>query len=88
VGGCNEGEKDEAQYSESSAKSVLRVKTAYRTTSEDAILVIIGTPPIDLLAAKRKAITVEIKKLRGTQRWLRDRNDGTLPHRPGSHISS
>jgi hypothetical protein len=30
--------------------------TAYRTTSENAILMITGTPPIDLLAAERKGI--------------------------------
>jgi len=34
----------------------LRVASAYRTTSTDAVLVITGIPPIDLQALKRKAI--------------------------------
>ncbi|KAL4153610.1 hypothetical protein QTP88_001443 [Uroleucon formosanum] len=34
----------------------LRVATAYRTTSIDAVLVIAGIPPIDLQALKRKTI--------------------------------
>lgn len=42
-------------------KIALRVATAYRTTSTDALLVIAGTPPVDLLALMR-AETEEERK--------------------------
>lgn len=35
-------------------KMALRVASAYRTVSEDAILVIANMPPVDLLATERK----------------------------------
>lgn len=37
-------------------RSLLRVAAAYRTVSEDAILVLTASPPIDLLALERRAV--------------------------------
>ncbi len=37
-------------------RGALRVSCAYRTVSEAAVLVIAGTPPIDLLAQERQDI--------------------------------
>lgn len=37
-------------------RSLLRVAAAYRTVSEDAVLVLTAVPPIDLLALERRAV--------------------------------
>jgi hypothetical protein len=44
-------------------RSALRVASAYRTVSEDAILVLTATPPIDLLAKERQAVYNGQKKV-------------------------
>ena len=44
--------------------AALRISSAYRTVSENAVLVISGTNPIDLLAKERKKMCI-MKKKRG-----------------------
>ena len=41
--------------------AALRISSAYRTVSEEAVLVISGTIPIDLLAKERKKLWIMTK---------------------------
>ncbi|XP_077301538.1 uncharacterized protein LOC143922190 [Arctopsyche grandis] len=58
-------------------RSALRVVSAYRTVSEDAALVLAGTPPVNLLAVERKATHGGLKRseardatmIQWQQRW-------------------
>ena len=43
--------------------AALRISSVYRTVSEEAVLVISGTIPIDLLAKERKKLWIMTKKM-------------------------
>lgn len=58
-------------------KGALRITSAYRTTSQDAALVIAGVIPIDLLAQERKLVYQSRSEL-GTERAKSEARDRSL----------
>ena len=77
----------------------LRVASAYRTVSDEAVCIIAGTPPIDLLAIERKDVYEARRRANdNTQRVIWDsarkktmiygKQDGMPTKRVDGHIVS
>lgn len=76
-------------------RSALRVASAYRTVSEDAVLVLCGTPPLDLLALERQEMyngrdkeTARVDTMSKWQRRWDESTKGRWTHRLVGDLST